>query len=755
MADDGVKDFFDELDEADAFFDKLLTDVGVSPSAAAAVAAAPNTSAADVAGASSSAAAPSPPVAGAAVVFNMDDDDDAVEAEVDHSDARDANGMPTLGEPPADFTSEDLALRQVLADFYFHRRADNIANIDKIVKNYRGRLVPHLWAQLALKYQLPPHEAVEMLTKTIYMSAPLEYSDPARQEAIETTVSSLQNSSERCSRAELFKRALARGAEDGDDGALRALCFRGSPDEQEAPGLRREVWQVLLGYLPMQRHSDWNAIRGEKRALYAQYRSELLEVDSRSAGDASAGEGDDRSLNLVVKAGSHRAGELQEAQSLLQEVINDVVRTRRDFEYFRKIETQRILASILFIYARLNPGVRYVQGMNELAAVILFVMSSDAEFAEADSFWCFSELMAEIKDIFMNELDHSSHGVHASVEAVAVLLERYDLELALHLQKHDLPPIVFALRWCTCLFAQDATLPDVVRLWDSLIADPQRFQLSSNFSLAMVLTSREELLRTQNFMAMAELLQSAPRNCQFETELRRSFAICAFERREQMPPFPRSASGLSDFAKWAQDAASKAAGVGAEGLAPALAAAASSIQEAQQTYAPIVAEKATAASTAASAAAASAAAAAAAGASSAATAWEESAPQRQIAMEKAQTHFSSLWGSVRATGLVAMASAQSLAAEHLAPETLNTASANLTKAGAAASSAATAVYQRAASMSADGEAPPGEAASGEPQAGASDTADDGPPALVPVAAANPAPAPAPVQAAAATTPAVS
>jgi hypothetical protein len=33
--------------------------------------------------------------------------------------------------------------------------------------------------------------------------------------------------------------------------------------------------------------------------------------------------------------------------------------------------------------------------MNEIAAVLLYVMSVDPESAESDAFWCFSEMMVE------------------------------------------------------------------------------------------------------------------------------------------------------------------------------------------------------------------------------------------------------------------------------------------------------------------------------------------------------------------------
>lgn len=51
---------------------------------------------------------------------------------------------------------------------------------------------------------------------------------------------------------------------------------------------------------------------------------------------------------------------------------------------------------ILFIFARLNPGIAYVQGMNEILGPIYYTFVTDSkeseEHAEADSFFCFTGL---------------------------------------------------------------------------------------------------------------------------------------------------------------------------------------------------------------------------------------------------------------------------------------------------------------------------------------------------------------------------
>ncbi len=63
----------------------------------------------------------------------------------------------------------------------------------------------------------------------------------------------------------------------------------------------------------------------------------------------------------------------------------------------------------LLVFAKLNPGLRYVQGMNELLAPLYFHFRTDpapgaAGHAEADAFFCFMDLLAEFRDHFCQQL---------------------------------------------------------------------------------------------------------------------------------------------------------------------------------------------------------------------------------------------------------------------------------------------------------------------------------------------------------------
>lgn len=559
---------------------------------------------------------------------------------------------------------EDQRLHESLSQFYSHHNKDNLANIHLIVEKYQGPGVSHLWAQLANKYEMQPFEAIHMLARTLYLSAEFEQADREAAEQLDAELESLYASvgagANESRYSLMHSLALERGIANGSSELLRAICFRGIPDGSCTRSL---TWRILLGCLPMARHSEWNAISGEKRALYEGYKRDLLLVDN------------DCGTAPEVKA-EHAGGHVpsSDCRKLLQEVEQDVDRTRRDLEFFRRPATRSSLVALLFIYARLNPGVRYVQGMNEIAAILFYVMSSgssDVECAEADAFWCFSELMAEIKEGFMQVMDDSFEGIHASAGHVLRLLRTYDPELATHLQKSELPPCVWAVRWCFLLFAQDATLPDVVRLWDSFIGDPRRFEFVSHVAFAAVLLSRETLLRAETPFELAEVLHGSPRNADIDILIKTALAVCAFERRAQTPEFPQ-ASALQEITELAHTAAAKAQEVKA-----------AVTRSLHQDIAPVVQEHAGKAAVVAASAAQDSA--------QALQSWlDDTAPARKEALAKAQTQLSSLWGAVRSTG-------ERIVTERSHAESLEGAASRLTTAGDSAVAAASAVSKRAAS----------------------------------------------------------
>lgn len=157
---------------------------------------------------------------------------------------------------------------------------------------------------------------------------------------------------------------------------------------------------------------------------------------------------------------------------------------------------------ILFIYAKLNPGVGYVQGMNEILAPIYYVFAAktaedDPEsqaYAEADAFFVFTTLMSDGRDHFVRSLDlDASTGINATMWRMSQRLAWFDRPLFRELSKKDIKEQYYAFRWITVLCSQEWDLPDVIRLWDSILADQGmqeeegRFEFLLDFAVAMLM----------------------------------------------------------------------------------------------------------------------------------------------------------------------------------------------------------------------------------------------------------------------------
>ena len=147
---------------------------------------------------------------------------------------------------------------------------------------------------------------------------------------------------------------------------------------------------------------------------------------------------------------------------------------------------------ILFIYAKLNPGVRYVQGMNEVLGIVFYVLASDpnkewGSNAEPDAFFCFTNIMAEMRDVYIHSLDNSNVGLSGKMSKLNELLCQHDPVLWEHLTKNQLDPSYYSLRWITTLLAREFTLMDTIRLWDTFLSEVSRVDFLCYFCLTMIL----------------------------------------------------------------------------------------------------------------------------------------------------------------------------------------------------------------------------------------------------------------------------
>lgn len=134
---------------------------------------------------------------------------------------------------------------------------------------------------------------------------------------------------------------------------------------------------------------------------------------------------------------------------------------------------------ILFVYVKLNPGVGYVQGMNELLGPLYYICANDVEnswiagkpHAEADAFYLFTLLMGFVRDHYVKDFDQDKvSGIHAALEQLHARLQFSFPQIVADLNAKRIELTFYAFRWITVLGTHEFPLPDVIRLWDGLFS---------------------------------------------------------------------------------------------------------------------------------------------------------------------------------------------------------------------------------------------------------------------------------------------
>ena len=239
--------------------------------------------------------------------------------------------------------------------------------------------------------------------------------------------------------------------------SLKKECYIGLPDDN--PCLRALVWKYNLKYLPKD-ITKWEKILNMKRQEYKEIKNafllrlkeeykifEELENSDENKKDKlkKLSEDTDRKLLETISKDINRTHSqfdffskpVFDDTEMKNEDLLNLIQQKKDFTYnnfkeiygkgqnflkYNKNETHAdVIERILYIYSKLNKDVNYVQGMNELIAPIYFSFfidnneleekKVDIENIEADSFWCFSNLIGEIKNIFIKEKDNEVDGI--------------------------------------------------------------------------------------------------------------------------------------------------------------------------------------------------------------------------------------------------------------------------------------------------------------------------------------------------------
>ena len=195
--------------------------------------------------------------------------------------------------------------------------------------------------------------------------------------------------------------------------------------------------------------------------------------------------------------------------------------------YFREPNTQAMLLDILFIFCKLKRDIGYRQGMHEVLAPILWVISRDAidfqsftnasrkeaksddlilacfdpKYVEHDAFTLYGIVMQTVKSFYETGSTSqpttltpmgSSLIVERSQRIHGEYLRRIDPELSEHLTAIEVLPQIFLIRWIRLLFGREFPLDDVLSLWDVLFAEDPTLNLVDLICVSMLVRIRQQ-----------------------------------------------------------------------------------------------------------------------------------------------------------------------------------------------------------------------------------------------------------------------
>jgi len=267
-----------------------------------------------------------------------------------------------------------------------------------------------------------------------------------------------------------------------DNKILKQIIKNGIPNK--LPCLRAMIWKTLIGYYPINDLIKWKPITLEHFNKY-------------------------RDIKKFYKDYPNNITE-EEDIKILTQIDKDLPRTRSEINFykeksnFNKDETNYdILRRILFFYSKRNTDVGYVQGLNEIVAIIYYIFSLDENiyikpFVESDTFFCFEILMEEIKPVFMmHNVNYSQLFISMQIRHINDILKETEPDLFDYFGKINLVMDVFLMRWLMVLFTHEFTFEGSITFLDRIFTQKNKMKFICYISVAILVLNKKKLMKME------------------------------------------------------------------------------------------------------------------------------------------------------------------------------------------------------------------------------------------------------------------
>ena len=279
-------------------------------------------------------------------------------------------------------------------------------------------------------------------------------------------------------------------------------------------GIRFFLYFIFLDILPYDNPENWKNILDITRKQYFTIKNctitKNIEIYIKNNKDSSL----EQNPNFISKTD----------MSIIDLIKKDVARTFQDYDIFKSENNMEILINILFIYAKQNEIPGYMQGMNEICGILLYILYEKInvdinlliddsiyensenyiliynlfclnDFFENDLYTLFIKLMTKDLTLFYT---YSYKGFQNGSFSNMTPIEKYKLNLEqiensneseikkrvykiyyVDLKHFDknlysmiakcIEPDIFLTKWFLCLFSREFDLENVVKIFDIVL----------------------------------------------------------------------------------------------------------------------------------------------------------------------------------------------------------------------------------------------------------------------------------------------
>ncbi len=261
---------------------------------------------------------------------------------------------------------------------------------------------------------------------------------------------------------------------------LETILLNGIPNS--LPCLRPLIWKSFLGYLPTDDLSKWNILATNNYRSYNSMKKKYPQYPDKII--------DDKDKKIIVQ------------------LEKDLPRTRRTNAFFgNKTNSKKnleethydVIKRMLFYYAK-EHTISYVQGMNEIIALIYYIFANDdnpffKKFIESDTYYCFSNLVEEIEPIFhMNDVDFSQLFLTKQINQINDILTIIEPDILNYFKEIYFTIDSFIMRWIMVLFAQEFKIDMAVNFWDRMFTQRDKMRFICFISVSIFQLNKDKII---------------------------------------------------------------------------------------------------------------------------------------------------------------------------------------------------------------------------------------------------------------------